>query len=121
MSKQPIYGFPCVEDPNDFIPDGESCSPAELEAHRLACATFGTPDYQTNKGCYTEHDADGRFVMHVLRTSWGIGTNLIESCDGCQCPAPLPGRRPRRARPRRAPPKRPVDSGRCLGVSYVHD
>lgn len=86
MSKQSTYGFPCVTDPNDFIPDGESCSPAELEAHRRARDTFGTPEYEANKGCYTEHDADGQLVKHVLRTSWGIGTNLIASCDGCREP-----------------------------------
>jgi hypothetical protein len=87
MSKQPIYGFPCVDDPNDFIPDGECCSPAEIEAHRMACATYGKPSYVPNKGCYTETDASGQMVKHVLRTSWGIGANLIDSCDGCREPA----------------------------------
>jgi len=82
MSKQPVYGFPCVSDPNDFIPDGECSSPAEREAHRIACANFGKPTYEPNKGCYTEVDA----VRHVTRTSWGIGTNLVLSCDGCRDP-----------------------------------
>jgi hypothetical protein len=86
MSKMPVYGFPCVDDPMDFIPDAESCSPAELEAHRRACANYGKPTYEPNKGCYTEHDADGQLVKHVLRTSWGIGTNLIDHCDGCRQP-----------------------------------
>ena len=86
MSKQPNYGFPCVDDPNNFIPDAECCSPAELAAHRAACETFGTSDYQPNKGCYTEHDADGQLIKHVLRTSWGVGTNLIDACDGCRMP-----------------------------------
>lgn len=86
MSKQPIYGFPCVSDPNDFIPDDESCSPAELEAHRIACANYGKPSFQPNKGCYTEHDESGQLVKHVLRTLWGIGTNLVAQCDGCNCP-----------------------------------
>lgn len=86
MSKRPNYGFPCVSDPNDFIPDTESCSPAELEAHRIACANYGKPNYEPNKGCYTEHDDSGQLVKHVLCTSWGIGTNLIASCDGCNMP-----------------------------------
>lgn len=86
MSKQAIYGFPCVTDPNDFLPDYESCAPAEIEAHKLACATYGTPLYQPNKGCTTEHDESGQMVKHILRTSWGIGTNLIQSCDGCRMP-----------------------------------
>lgn len=86
MSQQPVYGFPCVSDPNDFDPDPELCSQAEIAAHQLAVKTFGTPDYEPNKGCYTETDTDGRLVKHVLRTSWGIGTNLIASCDGCREP-----------------------------------
>lgn len=87
MSKQPNYGFPCVEDPNDFIPDPESCSPAEIEAHRLACANFGKPEFEPNKGCYSEHDEQGRLIKHVTRTSWGIGTNLISCCDECGEPS----------------------------------
>jgi hypothetical protein len=87
MSKQGVYGFPCVTDPNDFIPDGECCSPKEIETHRRACATFGKQDYEPNKGCYAEYSEDGQLVKRVTRTSWGIGTNLIASCDGCNTPA----------------------------------
>ena len=87
MSQQPVYGFPCVTDPHDFIPDGECCSPDEIAAHRTACANWGKPAYVPNRGCYSEHDESGQLVKHVLRTSWGIGTNLIESCDGCSEPA----------------------------------
>lgn len=87
MSKQPIYGFPCVEDPRDFSPDMECSSPEEIEAHRLACANYGKPSYVPNKGCYSQHSDDGQLVMHVTRTSWGIGVNLIDSCDECNCPS----------------------------------
>ena len=83
MSQQPCYGFPCVENPNDFIPDPECSSPEEMERHRVACANYGKPTYEPNKGCYTEHDETGQMVKHVTRTSWGIGTNLITSGDGC--------------------------------------
>ena len=86
MSKQPVYGFPCVTDPNDFEPDMECCSPAEVEAHRLACANYGKPAYQPNKGCYAEYSDDGQLVKHVARTSGGIGVNLIATCDGCREP-----------------------------------
>jgi hypothetical protein len=41
--KQPIYGFPCVSNPHDFEPDRECCSPAEVEAHRLAKEHWGKP------------------------------------------------------------------------------
>lgn len=87
MSKQPCYGFPCVADPNDFIPDPDSSSPEEIETHRRACANFGKPSYEPNKGCFSVHDAEGRMVLHVARTSWGIGTNLIATCDDCGEPA----------------------------------
>jgi len=87
MSKRPVYRFPCVDDPNDFIPDGECCSPAEIETHRRACLNYGRPSYEPNKGCYSEYDSEsGQLVQHVTRTSWGIGTNLIDTCDGCNMP-----------------------------------
>lgn len=56
MSKSPVYGFPCVEDPNDFLPDPECCSTAEMAAHRIACTHYGTSAYEPNKGCYTDTD-----------------------------------------------------------------
>lgn len=86
MSYQNHYGYPCVTDPNDFTPDVECCSPAELEAHKLACMTFGKSNYQPNKGCVTERDESGQLVRHILRTSWGIGINSIRCCDECREP-----------------------------------
>lgn len=83
MSQSCVYGFPCVINPNDFSPDAECCSPVEIEAHRVACANWGKPSYQPNKGCYTEHSEDGKMVKHVLRTSWGIGVNMLTQCDAC--------------------------------------
>lgn len=83
MSQDVVYGYPCVVNPNDFSPDVECCSPAEIEAHRLACANWGKASYVPNKGCYTEHSEDGQMVRHVLRTSWGIGVNLLTKCDEC--------------------------------------
>ena len=70
MSKQPTYGFPCVEDPNDFIPDPECSSPEERERHRVACANYRKASYEPNKGCYSEFSDDGQLIKHVLRTSW---------------------------------------------------
>lgn len=86
MGVEPVYGFPCVADPHDFSPDPECCSPDEVEAHRLACANYGKPTYKPNAGCYTERDDEGVMVKHVLRTSWGIGTNLVRCCDECKEP-----------------------------------
>ena len=87
MSQDGVYGYPCVTNPNDFTPDGECCSPEEIAAHKLACEMWGKPGYVPNKGCYTERSEDGQFVKHVTRTSWGIGFNLVLSCDSCRKPA----------------------------------
>ncbi len=87
MSKQPLYGYPCVEDPHDFDPDVECCSPQEIETWRRACANYGKPTYEPNKGSFSTFNADGNLLTHVCRTSWGIGVNLISSCDGCREPA----------------------------------
>lgn len=86
MSENCVYGYPCVEDPHNFTPDAECCSPAELDAHRLACAMYGKSDYRPNKGCYSEYDAAGGLVTHVARSSWGIGVNVVQVCDGCSEP-----------------------------------
>lgn len=87
MSKRPIYGFPCVTDPRDFDPDVECSSPKEIATWRLACQTFGKPEHEPNKGCFSEYSEDGTLVRHVARTSWSLGVNLILTCDGCQTPA----------------------------------
>jgi hypothetical protein len=86
MSQQVVYGFPCVMDPHNFHPDAECSSPEEREAHRIACANYGKPTFLANKGCTTERDENGVFVKHTLRTSWGIGINILRSCDVCKEP-----------------------------------
>lgn len=85
MSQDCVYGYPCVTDPNDFTPDAECSSPAEIEAHKLACKTFGKANHEPNKGCYTETTPDGGW-KHVVRTSWGIGVNVFTKCDHCGSP-----------------------------------
>jgi len=87
MSQITCYGLPCVADPHNFIPDIDSCTPEEIETHRRACETYGKPEYEPNKGCYSKLDADGKEILHVSRTSWGIGINLISCCDECKEPA----------------------------------
>jgi hypothetical protein len=86
VSKQGVYGFPHVKNPNDFQPDHESSSPEEIAAHKLACQTYGKPEHQPNKGSFSQYDDSGNLVLHVTRTSWGIGVNYINHCDGCNEP-----------------------------------
>lgn len=61
-------------------------SPEEIACWELAKRTFGKPEHKPNEGCYAEFSEDGALVKHVTRTSWGIGTNFINSCDGCSEP-----------------------------------
>ena len=84
MSQDGVYGYPCVTNPNDFTPDVECCSSREIETHKTACANWGKPSYEPNKGCYTERSEDGQIVKHVTRTSWGIGFNSFTKCDACE-------------------------------------
>lgn len=83
-----VYGFPCVTNPNDFTPDGEACTAAEIEAHAEACRQWDAGTYQRDPGQFcqsfpggSEPNAEGRMVLHVSRTPWGIGINEVEWDD----------------------------------------
>lgn len=83
MSKHAYYGYPNVKDPNDFIPDGESSSPEEIAAHKAACAAYKKPGYKPpDQGCKVITTGD--ISIRKTSTAWGIGTNLIPMCDGCE-------------------------------------
>lgn len=84
MSRYPLYGYPHVDDPHDFDPDPECCSPAEIATWKMACATYGKANHEPNKGGFSEYNEKGDLVLHVARTSWGIGTNMIPMCDDCE-------------------------------------
>jgi len=38
--EEPGYGFYQPPNPHDFYPDGESCTPEEIAAHREACEAW---------------------------------------------------------------------------------
>ncbi len=64
-----VYGFFHLDDPRDFFPDEECCTPAEITAHKTACekAALGEvwgPVLERGGGC-------------VASESFGIGTYLI--------------------------------------------
>jgi hypothetical protein len=79
MSKEAVYGFPCVENPHDFIPDTECCTPEEIafweEAKRRWDA--GKRDVR-GKRCQDLTGEKGEYLGHITQTSWGIGTNMVE-------------------------------------------
>lgn len=72
--KEAIYGFVCVDDPRDFLPDEESCAPEELAAHAAALA-------QAEVGNDWTRPSRPRWVgdVHLVVSSWGIGTNWVET------------------------------------------
>jgi hypothetical protein len=77
MSEQSGYGFARPENPHDFHPDSECCSPEEIAAHKAACDAYDAGKY--------EHDGwDGwneDHTIHVLRAPWGIGSYVFRDKD----------------------------------------
>ena len=80
------YGYFCGGDPRKFSPDGECCSPAEIENHKRACNLW---DEAESRGETLEpekcpsgwiYDDAGKAIAHVLRAPYGIGIYSVE-CD----------------------------------------
>ena len=80
--KEAIYGFPCVENPHDFSPDPESCTPQEIAFWEDAKKRWdvGERDVRGSR-CETVTDEKGEMATHITRTSWGIGVNMVEMDD----------------------------------------
>ena len=77
-----VYGFPCVEDPNDFSPDGESCTPAEIVFWEDAKKRWDAGERDVRGArCETVRNETGETTAHFTRTSWGIGVNNIETWE----------------------------------------
>lgn len=83
MAKEGVYGFPCVEDPHDFTPDEESCTPEEIAFWEDAKKRWdaGERDVRGNR-CATMRNDSHEVVMHMTRTSWGIGVNMVDFEEG---------------------------------------
>lgn len=80
--KEAIYGFPRVEDPNDFSPDAECCTPKEIAFWEDAKKRWDAGERDVRGArCSDLTDDDGNLVGHVTRTSWGIGINMVEMDD----------------------------------------
>lgn len=85
-----LYGFFHLDDPRDFFPDEECCSPQELQAHQAACALAemgkwrGEPEehgpWVNDRGAVVigqKPEGEGwTGQCHAMR-SFGIGTYLI--------------------------------------------
>ena len=77
--KEPIYGFPCVENPHDFTPDEESCTPAELAFWEQAKRRWDSGERDVRGArCSSTFDENGNLTAHLTATSLGIGVNMVE-------------------------------------------
>jgi hypothetical protein len=79
MTKEGMYGFPCVENPHDFTPDEECCTPEEISFWEASKKRWdaGERDVRGTR-CQSVRDADGELIAHFTMTSWGIGVNMVE-------------------------------------------
>lgn len=64
------YGFARTDDPHDFHPDPDSCSEAEIAAHKAACDAYDRGEYKPSEqhGCVHEGNAI------ICYAPWGVGT-----------------------------------------------
>lgn len=76
------YGYYRPEDPRDFTPDQECCTPQEIATHKAAREAWdkasGKPaDWEAPQGSAWLRYGDS--VIHVLRAPWGIGSYVIRA------------------------------------------
>ena len=84
--KEAIYGLPCVENPHDFSPDEESCTPEEIAFWEDAKKRWDAGERDVRGArCEELKDAAGNYAGHITRTSWGIGVNMVEMDDEDEC------------------------------------
>jgi hypothetical protein len=63
------YGYFRPSNPNNFNPDPESCTEAEIANHKAACEAYDAGNYRDDYG-------DGWLTptVHVTKAPWGIGS-----------------------------------------------
>lgn len=69
-------GYPVVEDPRDFSPDPECCTPEEIAAHKAACEAWERGERPTREPTH-ETIADGETLIRLTRAPWGIGVSTL--------------------------------------------
>ena len=69
-----VYGFPCTNDPRDFLPDIETSTPREIERwaadYRKAIAGIENDPAMP----YSLSDSEGNETVHIVPSTWGMGT-----------------------------------------------
>ena len=90
---EPVYGFPCVENPHDFEPDRESCTPEEIAFWEDAKKRWDSGERDVRGArCESVYDENGQLKMHVTRTSWGIGVNYVDMSEMFEDEADMEGK-----------------------------
>jgi hypothetical protein len=78
MKRDSVYGFFNGGDPRNFHPDGECCSPEEIENHKRACELANNTDEGKRLACPSGWETFGDYQRHVTRAPFGIGTSTYE-------------------------------------------
>jgi hypothetical protein len=82
-----VYGFPCVENPHDFSPDRESCTPEEIAFWEDAKKRWDAGERDVRGArCETVRNETGEMIAHFTRTSWGIGANSWQGWEQVTLP-----------------------------------
>lgn len=88
-SEETGYGFMRPENPHDFRPDTDSCTEAEIAAHKAACNAWDRGEYQradapTVKageplpdGVQSALVAPDGAAIHATYAPWGIGSYVM--------------------------------------------
>lgn len=77
--KEPIYGFPCTENPHDFEPDYESNTPDEIAFWEEAKKRWDAGERDVRGArCSSVYDEHGNLTAHISATSWGLGVSWVE-------------------------------------------
>jgi hypothetical protein len=66
-----------VENPHDFSPDSECCTPKEIAFWQEAKKRWDAGERDV-RGARCGWISD---TVHVTRTSWGIGVNMVDMGD----------------------------------------
>jgi len=72
------YGFYHPDNPHDFHPDEESCTPQEIANHKAACDAYDA-GARVDPPEVHQHvvSDDGKVVASLLITPWGIGSYAL--------------------------------------------
>ncbi len=77
-----MYGYFCGGDPRNFHPDGEDCSPQEIENHKKACRAADELEAQGKRAAIENPSKwlvgdDGKAFAHILLAPFGIGVQTF--------------------------------------------